>query len=297
MNLRQANSKPVFVPHDNHGDGHGPSPSRSRNYAQQLQKAHQLATSLFVREILEEEKRLAYEYDNEKANQAIILFNRETNQVLRLPYYMRFKKEYAEAIKKKIWGVIYPQVAKYRNFLFATFNASTTRYYSQEDAHRKIQKHWNSLLTRIRKKYPWIKIIKSCEWQENGIGYHIHVLFCGVRFIPIDWIRETWNKLEPNPRSVDLDNKFRIFDNPKRALGYLMKYVTKTLRKGDEIPMSLVVNWALRLRTISLSRRFSSHKNNSNDFSNSDWVFLGVMPIDLAQSYSDYEILSYFEYG
>jgi len=271
-----------------------------RNYAIQLQKAYELATSLFNEQILDEEKRLAYEYDAEKSNQAIILFNKETGQLLKLNYYMRFKKEYARAIKRKVWGVIYPQVAKYRNFLFMTLDASTTKYYSQSDAHKKVQRHWNSLLTRIRKEYPWIKIVKSVEWQENGLGYHIHVLICGVRWIPIDWIRETWNKLEPNPASVDLDNKFRTFDNPKRALGYLMKYVTKTLRKDDEIPMSLIINWALGLRTIAFSHlfsRFSSSKTNSNGTGTGDWVFLGIMPIDLAESYSDSEILAYFEYG
>jgi hypothetical protein len=264
-----------------------------RNYAIQLQKAYELATSLFNQNILEEEKRLAYEYDNEKANSAIILYNQETNQILRLPYYMRFKKEYIKEIRRKIWRDIYPQILNYKNFLFGTFEASTTKYYSQKDAHDKVQKFWNSLLTRIRREFPWVKIIKSVEWQKNGIGYHIHVLFCGVRYIDIEWIRDTWAKLEPHPRAV----KLKPFNNPKWALAYLMKYITKTLRKSDEIPMSLIINWALRLRTISLSRNFRSHKTNSNEKSKSDWVFLGIMPLDLALSYTDTEILDYFKYG
>ena len=268
-----------------------------RNYAIQLQKAYELACGVFSENILQAERELAEDYDREKSNQAIILYSETLNKILKLPYFMRLKPEYVRVVKRKIWGIIYPQIVKYRNFLFATFDASTTRYYSQSDAHRKIQKHWNSLLTRIRKKYPWVKIIKCSEWQQNGIGYHIHVLFCGVRWIPIDWIRETWSKLEPNPHGVDLDNKFRTFDNPRRALGYLMKYVTKTLRKGNEMPMSLIINWALRLRTISLSRRFSPLKNNSNEKIKTDWVFLGVMPLDIAFNYSDQEILSYFEFG
>jgi hypothetical protein len=271
-----------------------------RNYAPQLVKAYGLAIGVFSEGILEEERELALDYDREKSNQAIILYSQELNKVIRLPYYMRLKHEYQRAIKHKVWGEIYPQVAKYRNFLFASFDASTTRYYSQQDAHQKIQRHWNSLLTRIRRKYPWVKIIKCSEWQENGLGYHIHVLFCGVRWIPIDWIRETWDKLEPNPASVELDNKFRTFDNPRRALGYLMKYVTKTLRQGDDIPMSLVINWALGLRTLAFSRlfsRFSSHKSNSNGKSAFGWVFLGIMPLDVALVSSDVEVLAYFGYG
>jgi len=264
-----------------------------RNYAIQLQKAYELATGIFSKEILEEERRLAEEYDGEKSNQAIILLNKETKQIIRLPYYNRFKIEYSRAIKRKVWKEIYPQIKSERYFLFGTFDASTQKYYSQGDAHRKIQKLWNSLLTRIRRQFPWIRIIKSVEWQENGIGYHIHVLFVGVRFIDIEWIRETWAKFEPNYHSVQL----KPFDNPKRALGYLLKYVTKSLRKDSYVPFSLIINWALHLRTVAFSRSFRSSKTNSNGTGTGDWVFLGIMPLDLALSYSDSEILSYFEFG
>jgi len=265
-----------------------------RQYAQQLIKAYQLATSVFQESILQEEKRLAYEYDNEKANCAIILYNQNTGQLLKLPYYMRFKREYVRAIKRKIWDEIYPQIADCIDFVFLTLDASTSNYYSQNDAHRKVQKHWNSLLTRLRKKYPNIRIIKSVEWQKNGLGYHIHVLIIGLRFLPKDWIAKTWEKLEKSGWSIQIE---KGFDNPKRALGYLMKYITKNLRKNDELPISLVINWALRLRTIAVSHSFSSSKTNSNEKSNENWIFLGIMPLDLAFSYSDSEILSYFGYG
>ena len=264
-----------------------------RNYAIQLQKAYELANGIFTQEILEEERRLAEEYDQEKANQAIILFNEETKQILRLPYYNRFKPEYSREIKRKVWKQIYPQIKDEKYFLFGTFDASTQKYYSQSDAHKKIQKLWNSLLTRIRRQFPHVRIIKSVEWQENGVGYHIHVLFIGTRFIDVEWIRKTWAKFEPNYHSVEL----KPFDNPKRALSYLLKYVTKSLRKDNYIPQSLIINWALHLRTVAFSVRFRSKKTNSNEKLDGQWIFLGVMPLDLAFSYSDFEILSYFEFG
>jgi hypothetical protein len=265
-----------------------------RNYAPQLQKAFHLANSIFSPEILEEERILAQEYDNEKANQAIILYNEETKQILRLPYYNRFKREYVKAIKHKIWREIYPQIVTCNDFLFLTLDASTSNYYSQSDAHKKVQKYWNSLLTRLRKKYPNIRIIKAVEWQKNGLGYHLHILIVGLRFLPKDWIAKTWSKLEKSGWSIEIE---KVFDNPKRALAYLLKYVSKTLRQNDEIPLSLIINWALRLRTIAVSHSFSSLKTNSNEKSKSDWVFLGIMPLDLALTYTDSEILSYFEFG
>ena len=267
-----------------------------RQYAEQLVKAYELANSLFYPEILTLEKELAYEYDTEKSNQAIILFNQETNKILRLPYFMRFKTEYAKAIRRKIWKEIYPRVLGYKYFLFVTFDASTSKYYSQKDAHEKIQKQWNSLLTRIRKKYKWVSVIKTVEWQDNGLGCHLHVLFCGLRFIPKKWIKKTWDKLEASGWAIQFE-KIRKFENPKRAVGYILKYIAKSLRKDNYIPLSLVINWALHLRSFSVSCRFRSSKTNSNDFSDTNWVFLGIMPLDLALSYTDSEILGYFQYG
>ncbi len=88
-----------------------------RNYAPQLLKAFELANGVFYPEILEEERELAKEYEREKWNQAVILYSAELNKVLRLPYFMRLKPEYSKVVKRKIWGEIYPQVAKFRNFL------------------------------------------------------------------------------------------------------------------------------------------------------------------------------------
>jgi hypothetical protein len=265
-----------------------------RNYAPQLVKAYSLATGVFHPEILEEEMELAKDYDYERSNQAIILYSQELNKVLRLPYYMRLKNEYAKAIKHRIWSEIYPQIGGCNDFVFLTLDASTSNYYSQSDAHRKVQKCWNSLLTRIRRRYPFVKVIKSVEWQSNGLGYHIHVLLVGIRFLPKDWIAKTWSKLEKSGWSIQLE---RGFDNPKRALGYLLKYVTKNLREGDELPLSLVVSWALGLRTIAVSRSFSSLKTNSNEKSGFGWVFLGIMPLDVALNSNDVEVLEYFGYG
>ncbi len=264
-----------------------------RNYAPQLLKAFELANGIFYPEIVQEEFELAKDYDEEKSNQAIILYNQQMKKILRLPYFNRLKVEYAKEIRRKIWKDVYPQVCKYRNFVFISFDASTTKYYSQADAHEKIQRLWNSLLTRIRKKFSWVKVIKTCEWQQNGIGYHLHVLFCGLRFLSEKWIKKTWAKFETSGWSIEAR---QVFDNPKKAVAYIIKYITKGLRNPDYLPLSLVVNWALGLRSFSLSR-FSSAKTNSNEKSVGEWVFLGVMPWSEASTRSDLEVLEFFGYG
>jgi len=258
-----------------------------RNYAPQLIKSFALASGVFYPEVVSRERALAKDYDESKRNQVIILYNEESKEILKLPYFYRLKPEYARTVRRKIWKEAYPQIKDCHDFVFGTFDASTMKYYSQKDAHEKVQRFWNILLTRIRKRYPHVKIIKSVEWQENGIGYHVHVLFCGIRFIPIDWVRETWAKFEKSGWAVQLE---RSFNDPKHALAYLTKYITKNLRKTDEIPISLVVNWALGLRTIAFSRSFSFHKSNSNG----KWILIGFMPWETALIMSDNEILEYF---
>jgi hypothetical protein len=262
-----------------------------KNYAEQIQKAFVLASGIFYPEVVTKERALAKDYDESKRNQAIILYNEESNGILRLPYFYRLKPEYARIVRRKIWGYIYPQIKDCNDSVVLTLDASTSNYYSQSDAHEKNQWFWNILLTRIRKRYPHVKIIKAVEWQENGLGYHLHVLIVGIRFLPKDWIAKTWSKLEKSGWSIQLE---RGFDNPKRALAYLLKYITKNLRNGDEIPISLVVNWALRLRTIAVSRSFSFNKSNSNQKWVQRWVLLGFMPWDSALIMSDSEILAYF---
>jgi hypothetical protein len=264
-----------------------------RTYAKQLIKAYDLACGFFSESILNEQRALAEDYDYEKTNQAIILYNEQMNKILKLPYFMRFKDEYSKTIKAKVWGEVYPKVKDVRDFLFVTFDASTKNYYSQSDAHVKVQRLWNSLLTRIRKKYPNVRVIKSVEWQENGIGYHLHVLLVGIRFLPKDWIKRTWDKLEKSGWAIQIE---KVFDDPKRAIGYLLKYVTKNLRSSEGIPLSLIISWALHLRTLAVSHSFSTQKTISNQ-KVGVWEFLGFMPLSLAESYSDQEILAYFRGG
>jgi len=105
------------------------------------------------------------------------------------------------------------------------------------------------LATRIRRKYPLVKIVRSFEWQKNGKGIHIHALLCGLKYLPKDWIKKTWDKLESSEWSIQLE---KVFDNPKRALGYLMKYMVKWYQER-KLNITRVVNWALNVRSYGLS--------------------------------------------
>jgi len=55
-------------------------------------------------------------------------------------------------------------------------------------------KGFNKMITAVRKRYPNFKgYVRVVEFQENG-NPHIHVLLFGVDFIPVEWMRELWEK-------------------------------------------------------------------------------------------------------
>jgi hypothetical protein len=284
--LRQANSKPVSVLHGNHGDGPGPSPSRSRN--QFYLYANSYAVGIFNQDVLKQEFDLCERYVSEICDRMIILHCDVHNHIKRIPYFTRFSVEYSKSVRRKLWRKIFPNLSQFRDFLFLTLTIDPKRFASQAQARSMVSKEWNVLVTRIRKAFPWVRVIRCFEWQENGIGIHVHALLCGLRYIPKDWIAITWEKLSSSGWSIEIE---RVFDNPKRALNYILKYIVKQYKEKD-LNTTKVINWALNVRSYGLSR-FSSHKNNSNQNSSCQWVFIGSLPLLTANSMDDRAILEF----
>jgi len=172
---------------------------------------------------------------------------------------------------------------QYRYFLHITLTIDPKNFVSQYDAKRSAEKAWNSLLTRLRKRYPWIVVIATREWQENGIGIHIHAVIAGLAYIPKDWIMETWNKVSESGWAVELRT---VHGDAKSVLNYVLKYITKSainVNTSRIDNVSAVVNWAVNGRafSISLPARLGFLKNNSNRRTNPcccRWLFLGYVP-------------------
>jgi len=201
-----------------------------------------------------------------------------------LPYFNRFSPAYREKIRKELWRYL-PLLLKYRYFLHITLTVDPKKFVSQADAKRALEKAWNSLLTRLRKRFPWITVIATREWQENGIGIHLHALIAGLAYVPKKWIMETWNEVSGSGWAVELRT---IHGDARSVLNYVLKYITKSAintntNRIDNV--SAVVNWALNGRAFSISlpktARLGFLKSNSNRGSNPcscRWVFLGYVP-------------------
>ena len=199
-----------------------------------------------------------------------------------LPYFNRFSPGYRSRVRKLLWRYL-PVLMQYRYFLHITLTIDPKNFVSQYDAKRSAEKAWNSLLTRLRKRYPWIVVIATREWQENGIGIHIHAVVAGLAYIPKDWIMETWNKVSKSGWAVELRT---VHGDAKSVLNYVLKYVTKSainVNTSRIDNVSAVVNWAVNGKafSISLPASLGYLKSNSNRRPNPcccHWLFLGYAP-------------------
>jgi hypothetical protein len=141
-------------------------------------------------------------------------------------------------------------------------------------------------------------MIVTREWQDNGIGIHLHVIVMGLSYIPKDWIMETWNKVSESGWAVELRS---VHGDARSVLNYVLKYVTKSAVNDNPNRVenvSAVINWAVNGRAFSVSLpkmslskalsllrsstpRLGSSKTNSNRKSclfMCKWYFLGYVP-------------------
>jgi hypothetical protein len=253
---------------------------------------------------------LANAYWQDTGDKALVFFGVCWHEFCRpyrafgVPYYNRFSPAYRVKVKKELWRYL-PLLLKYRYFLHVTLTIDPKNFVSQADAKRALEKAWNSLLTRLRKRYPWIFVIAVREWQENGIGIHLHALIAGLAYIPKKWIMETWQRVSKSGWAVELRT---VHGDAKSVLNYILKYITKSVinTRTDRIDnVSAVVNWALNGKAFSVSfpktARLGFLKSNSNrnvNVCSCKWFFLGYVPYhvyELGLTNSVEWVIEYFE--
>ncbi len=276
---------------------------RSRKRHDAWIKANELARSYFTNDTVKLEIELANAYYEDTKGRALVFFGIchsnqcPTYRSFSRPYLHRFSPGYRNKVKRELRFYL-PFLMRYKYFLHITLTVDPKNFASQYDAKREAEKTWNSLRTRIRKRYPHVAILTSREWQENGIGIHLHAVICGLSYIPKDWIMETWQRVSKSGWAVELRP---IHGDARSVLNYILKYVTKSVVNDNPNRIeniSAVINWAVNGRAFSTSMpkmslskalsllrsstpRLGSSKTNSNRKSclfMCKWYFLGYVP-------------------
>ena len=146
-----------------------------------------------------------------------------------------------------------------------------TQTYSQEN---KLQNSWinlgadfNRWLSKIRKKYPIHHYIRVWETQKNGYP-HIH---CLIKFkqqfkaIKLGKHLRILNRkqLQFNQGFIDIKGVL----NPKQAIKYITKYITKVYNPKSETPQNILnqtMQWIYRKRSWSGTRLKKPDKSTNN---------------------------------
>ncbi|MEA3295526.1 MAG: hypothetical protein U9Q27_00050, partial [Patescibacteria group bacterium] len=184
-------------------------------------------------------------YQESIEDKKIVLVDREQEKALVLDYFTRFSENYLKRVRRKLWSI---SKKKFRYASHLTLTIDPKFFSSLKQAWRGIQQRSNILLTRIRKKYPRIKFLKTAEFQKNGAP-HLHVLLLNAPYIPHEELEAMWKLGFISIRQVSV----------KKGLNYIIKYITK----ADEQNTNLL--WALRARCYSCSRGLlDNYKTNSN---------------------------------
>ena len=94
-------------------------------------------------------------------------------------------------------------------------------------------------------KIEWFRV---SEVGKSNYMCHIHAIFYGLRFIPIEWLKKEWHKLTGDSYMVWVSKR------NKKASKHAVKYLTKNISPKHDLSLSLVMLWALNARAWGCSR-------------------------------------------
>ena len=240
------------APHDNVNGNKTVSKAIRRNRHYAWVRAHELTRQWFSPELIDDEVRFAREYVETVDKYYLLFLCFDCDGAMRplpKPYVHRLSKAYGRLIEKRLRKYIYPVLRQYKQFVHIILTINPNQFTSQYDAYRSTMKTWNSLLTRLRRRFPWATVIRTNEWQKNGIGFHIHAVAGGLIYVDKKWIMETWNVLTKSGYGVEIRP---IRGDAEYVIRYIMKYILKGFGEGVD-NLSAVLNWAVGTRAYGVS--------------------------------------------
>ena len=229
-----------------------PAPRRRRHPAWLVARdlAHVMASLDGFREVAEKQVSLARRYVDDVSGRYIVLEGVDScggRAVKVVPYTHRFHAEYIKRLERRLKKEILPFLEEFKHFSHVTLTIDPKLFPCQACAREAVSKAVHSLVTRLRRRYPWTAVLKAVEWQANGIGIHVHLLVAGKEYIPKDFIEATWSRLSSSGWAVEIRP---VRGEARRVVRYLLKYI---LKSAGSVNVSSAINWALNVRSLSVS--------------------------------------------
>lgn len=163
------------------------------------------------------------------------------------------------------------KAGKYYNFkiMFVTLTLSSTQMHSDFEIKEKLL---NQFLVETRKKWSCKKYLWRAESQKNG-NIHFHIVF--NKFIPWQWIKTVWNRIQNKYSYVDrfANSQYKKFDSGfffdkydryKRTYKQQLKSYKEGISGNWYKPNSTDVHSIKKVKNISRYLSKYCTKNDSN---------------------------------
>jgi len=151
----------------------------------------------------------------------------------RIPYQMRAFEKHIEKDSEGKETIVIERTGPYLTMTY--WSKKENKYisgpvYDSEQIYEEMNIGFHKMIRALKKKWGHFHYFKVCELHEDGIP-HFHVLFAGDAIIPkgiLTAIEKLWcEKYEFGFVKINCIK----FKNKKHAVSYMLKYITKNVKK------------------------------------------------------------------
>jgi len=202
-----------------------------------------------IEPLLDDIYKYSINYIHETEDKVIVLS--KGSEFLLIPYITRFNEAYIKRKRKFFKKLSYKLKNVIGRHTFLTITYDPKNITSLQDMIYNFRKNLTKFLDLLKKKYHYLAVFKTYEFTYSGL-IHAHILLFNVKYIEKEWLTETLKLC-----GLGKIKKIKEFKGiTEDSLNYFFKYFSKSFNSRNyltEKNPSLILSWALNLRTYSLS--------------------------------------------
>ena len=237
-------------------------------------------------------------------NKTIVLYNKQKQKLLKLPYTTRFNSSKKLYDKIDLFYELFNNATNtYNDAVFLTLTLDPKKFKNLHMASKHASTALNRFMSYLRKKFkkkiPYINVF---EFQASGM-VHLHIVIFGFKWLlPQRVLSNLWNKYGMG-RIVYLyrlkyDNEYMDYvftrERPKNTKeNSIAEYLIKYLKKSFYDKSELALYWLTNKRFYTYSRDLKEKKEEKRPIGGG-WEYIGVFDKDLFNNLDDEEFITLF---
>jgi len=235
-------------------------------------------------------------------DKTIVLYNKQKQKLLKIPYKTRFNsgKKLYEKIDQ-FYSLFENAASKYKDAVFLTLTLDAKRFKNIHVASKHVSQALNRFISYLKKKSKnKISYINVFEFNKSGM-VHLHMVFFGFKWLLSQkTLSNLWNKYGMGKivylYSLKYDEEYMGYvfhrkrpknTDEKDVSNYLIKYLKKAFYNKSE----LALYWLTNKRFYTYSRDLKEKKEEKRPIGGG-WEYIGVFDKDLFNNLDDEEFIN-----